>query len=231
MKIVYRILILLLLFLPIVYAQDYYADIEINVDDSGFVTIEGETNHPKLLVQNSAIYTSKKQDYWLLNISLNEQFSEYVYSVDLPVSASINYIKSSGFFRIEHKLRRFVIKGFGENKPLSILVQYKTEKTSSLWIPLFLISLAIISFLFVIKITKAKKPRNEKGVINLSGLSARQKKIMNLLIQKKKPLTQKQIQLELKLPKSSISRNIKSLELRNLIEKEQTGMSNMIKLK
>jgi len=105
-----KALILILLFLPIVYAQDYYADIEINVDDAGFVTINGQTNHPNLLIENSPIYTSKKQDYWLLNITLNEEFSEYVYSVDLPTSASINYIKSSGFFRIEHKLRyRFIL--------------------------------------------------------------------------------------------------------------------------
>lgn len=227
-----RSVILLLLFLPIAYAQEYYADIEINVDESGFVTIEGETNHQELLVKNSEIYTSKNQGYWILNITLDEQFSDYVYSVNLPTSSTINYIKSSGFFRIEHKMRSFAIKGFGENKPLSIIVQYNVEKSSQYGIPLILASLAIVVFLFVVRITKAKIPKKtKKQDIDLNDLSARQKKIIKLLQEKGKPLTQKQIQLELKLPKASISRNIKTLELKNLIDKEQVGMSNMIKLK
>ena len=54
---------------------------------------------------------------------------------------------------------------------------------------------------------------------------------MNLLIESERPLTQKEIQDELKLPKSAISRNIHSLELKGFIEIEQLGMSNLIRLK
>ena len=101
-----RLLLLILLFLPIAYAADYYADISINVDESGFVTIEGSTDHAHLLAEDTQIYTSKKQSYWLLNITKQETFSDFIYSLNLPSSASINYIKSSGSFRIETNNRK-----------------------------------------------------------------------------------------------------------------------------
>ena len=54
-------LFLVLVYLPSVYADEYYADISINVDDSGFVIIDGVTNHPNLLAENTEVYTSKNR--------------------------------------------------------------------------------------------------------------------------------------------------------------------------
>jgi uncharacterized membrane protein len=66
---------------------------------------------------------------------------------------------------------------------------------------------------------------------NFKGLNERQKQIMKLLIDRKIPLTQTDIQRELNIPKAAVSRNIRGLELKGLIEKEQIGMSNLIRLK
>ena len=44
-------------------------------------------------------------------------------------------------------------------------------------------------------------------------------------------MTQTDIESELKLPKSSVSRNIHTLELKGKIEKEKVGMSNKIQIK
>ena len=44
-------------------------------------------------------------------------------------------------------------------------------------------------------------------------------------------MTQTEIQQQTGIPRSAISRNIASLELKNLIEKESIGMSNLIRLK
>jgi uncharacterized membrane protein len=44
-------------------------------------------------------------------------------------------------------------------------------------------------------------------------------------------MTQTDIQKELKIPKAAVSRNILGLERKGLIEKEQIGMSNLIRLK
>jgi len=54
---------------------------------------------------------------------------------------------------------------------------------------------------------------------------------MNLLLKSKIPMTQNDIQRELGIPKASVSRNIRRLELKGLIEKEKIGMSNLIKIK
>ncbi len=51
---------------PSLQAVDYYADLTITVDLSGFVTIDGLTNYPNLTIQNTEQYTSKQQSYWLL---------------------------------------------------------------------------------------------------------------------------------------------------------------------
>ena len=77
-------------------AEQYYADVTINVDNSGFVTVDGITNHPDLLINNTELYTSKKQSYWLLNITKEDIFSDFIYSLTLPSGSSINYVKSSG---------------------------------------------------------------------------------------------------------------------------------------
>jgi uncharacterized membrane protein len=230
-----------------VLAEDYYADIAIYVDDSGYITIDGITNHPDLLVENTEKYTYKKQSYWLLNISKEEIFSNYIFRLTLPEDSSINYIKTSGTIRIEEDLGNLIIKGFGENKSFSVVVQYQTKKsakntevldidTTVLIIALLLI---ITIFLIFILITKIIGKHMEKGGIpskeihgfNLNGLTKRQKKIMELLIERNRPLTQTEIQQELKFPKAAISRNIHSLEIKGLIEIEKIGMSNLIKVK
>ena len=119
------IIILTIIILPFISAQEFYADITIEVDSSGFVTIDGITNHPDLLVENTEIYTSKKQSYWLLNITKDDVFSDFIYDLILPEGSSINYIKSSGFIGIEENKGSLSVKGFGENETFSVLIQYQ----------------------------------------------------------------------------------------------------------
>ena len=231
---------------PITYAIDNYADINIDIDDSGFVTIEGITNHPDLLAENTEMYTSKKQSYWLLNITKEEIFSDYIFILTFPADTSINYIKSSGSIRIEEEKGNLIVKGFGQNESFFIIVQYQVKKNSDekglietnqslIIITLILIlSIILIIVLYVKKknkfITDTTLTKDSKQY-NLSGLTDRQKKIMELLIERNRPLTQTEIQQELKIPKAAVSRNINSLEIKGLIEKEKIGMSNLIKIK
>lgn len=236
--------IFLILLNPIVHAETYYADLEIDVDSSGFVTIQGTTNHPDLLTENTERYISKKQSYWLLNITKEEVFSDFVFELSLPEGSSINYVKTSGFFNIAPDQDALLIKGFGENKPFSFIVQYQTEKIleeevtyESYWI-LMLLVLMIILILVIFFLVRRQRDFDTEPEIHESseeysfkGLNARQKEIMKLLINKKIPLTQTDIQKELNLPKAAVSRNVRGLELKGLIEKEKIGMSNLIRLK
>jgi uncharacterized membrane protein len=231
-----------ILYFPIISAEVYYADITIDVDSTGFVTIDGVTNYPELITKNTEIYTSKKQSYWWLNITKNDVFSDYFYVLTLPKGSSINYIKSLGYIRIEENQGSLIVKGFGENESLSILVQYQINKLSEDmnlkldYLFIFLIVVIIGLILLIIYSLFSKKLRQEPEKINenitdYKGLNKRQKEIIKLLIDRKIPLTQTDIQRELNLPKAAVSRNIHGLELKGLIEKEKIGMSNLIRIK
>jgi len=238
-------LFLSIIYLPSVCAQGYYAEITIDVDSSGYVTIDGTTNYPDLLVSNTQNYTSKKQSTWSLNITKEDVFSEFIYEITLPRDSSVSYIKTSGFRTIQENNGYFIINGVGENESLSILIQYQTEKTTEgsiikldfVNIILFtsIIILIIILFFLIVKDKKKtveNKPLNDTITgYDFKGLNDRQKQIMKLLIDRKIPLTQTDIQRELNIPKAAVSRNIHGLECKGLIEKEQIGMSNLIRLK
>jgi uncharacterized membrane protein len=233
-------LLLIIQYSPSISAENYYADISIDVDSSGFVTISGITNHPDLLVENTEIYTSKKQSYWLLNITKEDVFTNFVYVLSLPERSSINYIKTSGLIRIEEDQGKLIINGFGENEIFSIQVQYQIDKSSEekyikfdsvLLFFIVIIIILIIILMGIIIIDRVKTLNIKKEGYDFKGLNQRQKQIMNLLIDRKTPLTQTDIQRELNIPKAAVSRNIRSLELKGLIEKEQIGMSNLIRLK
>ncbi len=238
------VIFLFILYLPSVCADNYYADLKIDVDNSGFVTIEGITNHPDLLTENTELYTSKKQSYWLLNITKDEVFSDFLYVITLPEESSINYVKSSGFIIIEESQGNLIVKGFGENKTLSITVQYQIGKPlddnsilanqTFLFLIVILLVVLITVFIFFKKskdIKKSEKTIDNNEEYSLKGLNERQKEIMKLLIERNRPLTQTDIQKELGIPKAAVSRNIRTLEIKGLIEKEQIGMSNLIRLK
>jgi uncharacterized membrane protein len=228
---------------PVVPAQSYYADLHITVDASGFVTIQGQTDYPGLLVENTELYTSKQQSTWLLNITKPEVFSALVYSLTLPQGAVIRYVKSSGSVQILDTTGVLVVHGAGENVSMSLVLQYQLQKQGS--VPLdnlvylvLTILILIVGVLLVYEYRKEKKTRqavqpskSTAPAMEWKGLNARQQQIMRLLTERVVPLTQTDIQRELQIPKASVSRNLHGLERKGLIEKEQIGMSNLIRVK
>lgn len=234
-----------LLVIPSVSADEYFADITIEVDEAGFVTIDGTTNYPNLLVSDSSKYTSKTQSYWLLNITMDELFMDVVFDVTFPKGTSINYLKTSSKIRLEAEEKSIQLKGFIENDTFSLLVQYQIEKTHDDTASLFenplgilIVSLIVYSLLLAGVFWWYKTPRTKNNAVKtlpaapeLKGINERQKQIISLLEEKKVPLTQTDLQKELNIPKAAVSRNIRGLERKGLIEKEQIGMSNLIRLK
>ena len=231
-----------------VFSQEFYADLEITLDESGFVTIDGITNYPDLIVKDSQMYTFKEQEYWAFDLSIEKSF-DFVYILKLPENSEINFINTSGQFRIKTENDNLIIQCYGEDEPLNIFVQYQIKKSeqNNFYIVLLIGIILIVSFVLVsfkrLNIFKNFKKKNiETRVIkkvkkipklkyDFKGLTARQKNIMKLLIEKNHPVIMSKIVKELNLPKSSVSRNISSLELKGLIEKESIGVSTMIRLK
>jgi len=233
-------------FVPITQAIDFYADLEITVDTGGYVTIDGISNYPNLIIENTEEYTSKQQSLWTLDILKNETFSDFLFFITFPEQSTIQSIESSGSTVIGEENGHLTITGYGSNKSLSITVNYQTEKTlekSGFYsldtfsiILIMSIIFLVILLIFLVFIDKKEirifSQNNHKSSQNqLRGLNERQKKIMKLLQESKIAMTQTDIQRELDMPKASVSRNIRRLELKGLIEKEQIGMSNLIRLK
>ena len=222
----YLVLILLIILSSsFVYAQnDYYADIVIDVENNGLITFSGTSNHP-FLKNQSENFTSKNGQFWLLNISINETFSDALFELILPNNVQINYIKSSASINIFSRDNSPVISGIISNKQFELIVQYSfiyedNKKTSFNYYYLLLILIII----YLIHYFKREKPNLEDFASN-----DRQKEIIQLL--SKKDMTQKELSDILKIPKSSLSRNIDSLVKKDLIEKKQLGMTNYLSFK
>ena len=137
----------------LVNAFPYYADIDIYVQDNGLVSIDGDTNNPSLLVLDSSNFTSKKNAFWIFNLTTNDNFSDILFRLHLPAGAAINYLRTPDLSRIKVSSNGIIIIGTGENQSLILLVQYtidsnyKASWNSYLAIPLIII-LVIIGFLF-----------------------------------------------------------------------------------
>jgi uncharacterized membrane protein len=228
-------------------AQTYYADLSINLEQDGTATISGLTNHPKLESGTTSHLTSKKGSIWTFNLSLpkNDTFSDFVYEIVLPSSASVNYVKSSGSFRLAGRGDQIIVYGSGENEPLSVLIQYQIGATQSNKIPTeyyfigaILLIILIVTVVYYMRRKKhspsqetAKFESSPKDEVDESVLSDRQKDILKVLREAGAPVNQTVICDKLSLPKSSVSRNIDSLEGMGYVSKTRNGMSTMISLK
>lgn len=225
MKLLIPVLVLTLLLS--VSLSEYYADVSINIDKSGAVSISGLTNHPGLMIKYSTNLTSKSGSNWILNITLNENFSSYVYSISLPRNAAISYIRAPAGFRIEPSINGLNIKGAAENQIFQLVVQYQLlEDVYGSYIIMVVSGVIAFSFLFF----AMKKNLKPKKKLNTGDFPERQRKILEIVIKNKKT-TLTELLKQIKIPKSSLSRNIDSLVRQGIITSERKGMSKIIKLK
>lgn len=247
----------------------YYADIQIDLDSQGLIDIYGKSDLEELInIENSPNYTSKSGSVWFFNLTTSQVMDSFLFELILPPGASINYIKTTPNFRIDEREGRIVIIGVGENKPLTILVQYEIKSKFEEKVSLFgdliqnyifiLVGFFGIFFGFLIsklfhKFDENKKIKAEisklgintktelvKGDLEVKNGSAlkfdtsilpqRQRDILDILKDREK-ITQKELESLMEIPKSSVSRNVKTLEVKGLIEKVQVGQTNYLSLK
>ncbi|MBN1896137.1 MAG: helix-turn-helix domain-containing protein [Candidatus Aenigmarchaeota archaeon] len=205
---------------------DYYADLDIDVSNTGHVTISGITNHPELESGTYDIYTSKSGAYWILNITHPEIFADYVYTLYMPSESTINYIRASGSIAIKKGGDRIMIEGVGNHEEFFIVVQYSTDPPDysgylwSLAIPALFAVLIAVRYRF----RKRHTPRRYDPMM----LSKRQLAIVSALEKNGKPMTQHQLEEALSLPKSSVSRNVATLVKSGILTKHSQGMSNSV---
>jgi uncharacterized membrane protein len=215
------LIIILSLLMPSIALGQYYADLELNINDDGTTIITGLTNHPTLTPRESSELTSKEGKYWLLNLSISDSFDYYVIKTVLPRGSIINYLKTPQIVQISEEGGRISITSIGNNESLNIIVQYSISREELNWLWLLLLIPAIIIPIYL------RRPKKKR--IDYSLLTKREAMIVKEL--SKKRLTQKELEDIIKIPKSSLSRNINSLIKKDLIVKKKKGMTNIIMLK
>jgi uncharacterized membrane protein len=231
---------LALLFLPVFSMAAYYADIQADIGADGISTLSGTTNHPALAAGQSNEFTSKEGKYWLFSIDLNEQFSDFVFSILLPEGASINYANGPSV-HIETENNRIAVKGVGSNGPFFLKIQYSLAAgRKETWLPfagyaVLLIALFIAAGYLILRHKKKNsgrsgKPGKPKGLSEKekASLTERQLAIIGIVEKNNGFISQKKVEEELGIPKSSVSRNVEALVKRGYLKKEEKGMTNML---
>lgn len=220
----------LVLFLIIISSQAIaatYADIEIKANSDGSLSIDGLTNYEPFISFDDGDFLIRDGKYWVLNITTDEVFTDAIYKVTLPEDVVVNYLRVPNLLTIDNKDGRMTILGTAHNQKMNIIIQYTAEeKGSSWWIFLVLIAIgsALLTWGYMMKSPSQKS-------FTYKGLTPRQKQIFELVAKSTKGITQAEIETITKLPKSSLSRNIDTLVKKELIHKEQSGMSNKLFLK
>ncbi len=222
------VILAILLLASTAQAQTYYADLTADLTDSGYVQFTGNTNHPLLSQPGTDKITYKRADYWLMNLTTEETFSNYVIEYLLPPDASVNYVKSAGPFRIESSDGRIDVKTFGQNQSLNTMIQYSIVRQGSedMTIPAILAA-AILGLVVILKINRLKKTTTPTS-IEEKLLTERQRQILEIVKSSPDPVNQAFLCEKLGLPKSSVSRNIETLAERGLIRKQRVGMSTLL---
>jgi len=227
------LLICFILFLTTINAEEYYADIVIELQETGEARISGITNHLELSPKISQEYTSKIGETWYFDLQLKDLFSEYIYEIVLPKGSEVQIIETTNSYRITTKEEKIVIIGVGENETINVKVEYliitnpKTPDYSFLIIIILTIILIATTYFLFKNLPKKQAPQNYDEDV----LTERQIEILKLIKNKGGKITQAEIQKTLNYPKAALSRNLDSLIKKDIIEKERKGMSMLVKIK
>jgi uncharacterized membrane protein len=224
-------------------AQTYYADVTLDVSPTGAVGVSGIANHPMLQSRKTDAITSKRGSYWLFNLTLpaNDTFSDYVFDVRLPDGAAVNYVKAGGQFRIATEDGRIAVRGLGKDQGMWVVIQYQIGENATTQpkieespdYPAYAAATLALGALAAYLVMRRRRTAEEAEVLSYDPdmLTDRQKDIMGAIKDAGRPVNQSVICERLKLPKSSVSRNVDSLERMNLITKTRTGMSTMLSMR
>lgn len=223
----------ILFLLTTISAEEYYADILIEIGENGDARISGITNHAELSPKISQEYTSKIGETWYFDLQLKDIFSEHIYEIVLPKGSEIQDIETTNSYRITTKEEKIVIIGLGENETINIKVKYtqsiisQTPDYSYLLILIVIIILITAGYFLLKNLPKKQAPQN----YDEDALTERQIKILKLVKNNGGKITQAEIQKTLNYPKAALSRNLDSLIKKDIIEKERKGMSMLVKIK
>lgn len=184
-----------------------------------------------------------KEDYsWVLSYQNNLTANNRVMSVTLPSSAIINSTTPKGylvtmpdkqridFYVMEESLNVEIFYSSERKEIIPVTVSIDTKYPLS-YLHLILFFIAIILALIVLVKSRSKlQPITNHQEDILKTLNEKQEKIIRTLLSYKGKLSQNKLRLETGLPKATLSRNLKYLQFKGILELTPIGNSNQIYL-
>lgn len=219
------VLVLMLVCCVSSYAE-FYADVIFDISETGEVRITGNTNYEGFSEITNEL-TFKEGSNWTFILS-TPVFDEYVYSVKLPKNAKFSFVETDSQTQIEEDNGRIVITAAGIEKEILMVLEYRIETEEKTKTAIYYLIGIIVLILIFIAVKKVLSKPNKK--LDRKRFTDRQWEIVSYL-QKHGTVTQAELEHELKLPKSSLSRNVETLVQKEVIFKETKGMSNAVGLK
>ena len=210
-----------LFFFNNVFSQGYFGDFNFEIKDDNSINSELNTNNDKLNSKNFENFITQDEKNFIFNFTHNEFFSVFIYTIIFPQDTKINYMDLGENFNIEIVDNKIVISGFLEEVKPKIYIEYEHESSSTFKNYFMLFSLIIFilcvlsSLYYYIKIKKIKNNRDH--------FPKRQQDILEILDKNNGKISQDDLNKIMLIPKSSISRNIHSLEQKSIIKIERFG--------
>ena len=182
--------------------------------------------------------TIKQAEYWIANYSSFDGFNNIVFRMKMPEYSKVFEIYPEG--TIVYDGDRLAVEWTFTEEPNYLFINYslliKNNKLTEEAAPenrgiylggLILLLVIILTSLFLL-LSYRKKVVNPEV---LNGLPKRQIEIIKLLREKGGKMTQNTLMERLSLPKSSLSRNLKALQKKEMITIMNLGNTNLISLK
>ena len=219
----------------IVLPEDYYdfniklnkENYELNDNVLNIKNIDKETKFE--LSYSTVKFSSKSENIWGISIEKGDliNIDNNVVSVYLPKNTKLLSVNEDA--EVYTLNNRIIIDLRNLDEDLKIDYEFYRAKGFNLWLVFVVLLVLVFLFIFLkFKRKKSKKDVEENPIMNT--LTENESKIVNLLIENKR-LTQKKIRYLTGFPKSTLSRTLKHLQRKNLIEMKRVGISNVVYLK
>lgn len=224
-------------------AYDMLGQIEFS-ENSGTITIvpkEPRNSYSFTIEYRTPLLTSKQGDDWYFGI-LFEPLNEIGnMNVELVLPPNSRIISISPEAIISQNQGRLMAEWYfpkleeGSRQELELNYRFGLAPVapdySIFLLTAALIIVAILSYFafrrFAVKKKKKEEHKDYEKILKL--LNENERKVIETLL-KESSLTQKKIQLRTALPKSTLSRTLKRLELRGLVKTSIVGITNIIEL-
>ncbi|MBU3905159.1 MAG: winged helix DNA-binding protein [Nanoarchaeota archaeon] len=227
-------IICLTIFVMIMLSCTAYADgsfLHITMDlETGGVEVNSSYN---IETFNSADYINKLDEGYIFTFSYESEYSfdDFILKIALPKESIINekqnVLMLSRPAKISTDGQQIYVEWankLSSGEEFTAFVEYKA-KTSQINYLIIGVVLILISFIIGYKI---KSPKKEK--ILKTFMSPDEKAVMNI-IKRDKDVIQNDIKRELNWSKSKMSKILRNLEIKDLIDKKPYKKTNRIKLK